>query len=250
VAAFISSLELKGYFMRLVSSVLVFGAFSLAAPVSAAVVFSDTFDAEADGNSSLNYASFANFSVMGNVDVVKSGDYGITCSGSCVDLDGSTGPGRITSLQSYAFSAGDVVRYTLTLGGNQRNVDSDGFFLGFNFGGDTSLVDFGYNFANLGGNDQIVFSGTTLGISTGYNIAGSENFGSYSLFLKAGNAGTLNFFTGTGSADNVGPLLDKVTLSIASGAVPEPAAWAMMLAGFGLVGTAMRRRQKMAVTFA
>ena len=35
-----------------------------------------------------------------------------------------------------------------------------------------------------------------------------------------------------------------------SGAVPEPAAWAMMLAGFGLVGSAMRRREKVAVTFA
>ena len=32
--------------------------------------------------------------------------------------------------------------------------------------------------------------------------------------------------------------------------VPEPAAWAMMLAGFGLVGSAMRRREKVAVTFA
>ncbi len=32
--------------------------------------------------------------------------------------------------------------------------------------------------------------------------------------------------------------------------VPEPAAWAMMLAGFGLVGSAMRRRTKVAVTFA
>ena len=32
--------------------------------------------------------------------------------------------------------------------------------------------------------------------------------------------------------------------------VPEPAAWAMMLAGFGLVGSALRRRSKVAVTFA
>ncbi len=36
----------------------------------------------------------------------------------------------------------------------------------------------------------------------------------------------------------------------AAGGVPEPAAWAMMLAGFGLVGSAMRRRSKVAVTFA
>ena len=236
--------------MRLISSVFVLGALSLAAPASAALVFSDNFDGEADGFSSLNYDGFANFSVIGKVDVVKSGDYGITCSGSCVDLDGSTGPGRITSLQSFAFSAGDIVRYTITLGGNQRTADSDGFFLGFSFDDSTSLVDYGYNFANLGGNDQIVYSGTTRGISTSFALAGNQSFGSYSLFFKAGDAGTLNFFTGTGSADNVGPLLDKVTLSIASGAVPEPAAWAMMLAGFGLVGTAMRRRQKMAVTFA
>jgi hypothetical protein len=37
---------------------------------------------------------------------------------------------------------------------------------------------------------------------------------------------------------------------VAGGGVPEPAAWAMMLAGFGLVGSAMRRREKVAVTFA
>lgn len=36
----------------------------------------------------------------------------------------------------------------------------------------------------------------------------------------------------------------------APGGVPEPAAWAMMLAGFGLVGSAMRRRGAMPVTFA
>ena len=119
--------------MRLVSSVLALGALSLAAPASAAAVFSDTFDAEAGGNSALNYASFANFSVVGNVDVVKSGDYWITCSGSCVDLDGSTGPGQISSLASFAFNAGDKVRLSFDLGGNQRSSDSDGFFAGFDF---------------------------------------------------------------------------------------------------------------------
>ena len=33
-------------------------------------------------------------------------------------------------------------------------------------------------------------------------------------------------------------------------AVPEPASWAMMIAGFGLVGGALRRRQSVAVTYA
>jgi Concanavalin A-like lectin/glucanases superfamily/PEP-CTERM motif len=35
-----------------------------------------------------------------------------------------------------------------------------------------------------------------------------------------------------------------------TGGVPEPAAWALMLAGFGLTGAAMRRRQSVRVTYA
>nr|WP_084192404.1 PEPxxWA-CTERM sorting domain-containing protein [Parasphingorhabdus marina] len=34
-------------------------------------------------------------------------------------------------------------------------------------------------------------------------------------------------------------------LEIVSPAVPEPATWAMMIGGFGLVGGAMRRRKKL-----
>ena len=37
---------------------------------------------------------------------------------------------------------------------------------------------------------------------------------------------------------------------LGTAAVPEPAAWALMLAGFGLVGGAMRRRQSVRVTYA
>jgi len=35
----------------------------------------------------------------------------------------------------------------------------------------------------------------------------------------------------------------------ATGGVPEPASWALMLGGFGLVGAAMRRRQRTAISF-
>lgn len=38
--------------------------------------------------------------------------------------------------------------------------------------------------------------------------------------------------------------------AISSAAVPEPATWALMLAGFGIVGRAMRRRPKVRVSFA
>ncbi len=33
-------------------------------------------------------------------------------------------------------------------------------------------------------------------------------------------------------------------------AVPEPATWAMMIAGFGLAGSALRRRQRVAIDVA
>lgn len=42
----------------------------------------------------------------------------------------------------------------------------------------------------------------------------------------------------------------KFDVRSVGGAVPEPATWLMMIAGFGLVGAAMRRRQKAAVRFA
>jgi hypothetical protein len=35
-----------------------------------------------------------------------------------------------------------------------------------------------------------------------------------------------------------------------SGAVPEPATWAMMIAGFGMTGAALRRRPTVKVSFA
>ena len=42
--------------------------------------------------------------------------------------------------------------------------------------------------------------------------------------------------------------LDKVSLLAASGAVPEPATWAMMLMGFGMAGFGLRRRRKPTVS--
>jgi hypothetical protein len=233
--------------MRLTSSFIALAAIALAAPASAGVVFSDNFDAEAGGTTVLNYAGFSNFAVTGNVDLVKSGDYGIVCSGSCVDLDGTTGPGAIQSLASFAFNAGDTIRLTGTIGGSQRSGTSDGFFLGFSFASTTTMLNYGFNFS---GSDIVAFpTATTTGVTTSSGISGTNPFAAYSIFFTAGTAGSLKFNIGTNSADNVGPLLDDVKLSI-NARVPEPAAWAMMLAGFGLVGAAMRRREKVAVSFA
>jgi len=209
--------------------------------------FSDNFNSEAGGNSSLNYTGFANWNVTsGSVDVVKTGDFGIVCaggSGSCVDLDGSTSQGGIIQTNSYAFGAGDTVKLSWELSGAQRGVTaSDGFLAGFTFGSATSVSD--YTLGGAYGNFN--FGGfTTTGTVTTTNIGGATPFQLYSLSFKALSAGTLTARIGDAfpnNNDNVGPILDNVNLSITN-AVPEPAAWTMMIVGFGMAGAALRRRK-------
>jgi len=90
------------------------------------------------------------------------------------------------------------------------------------------------------GNSGTILAGGAFG--SGYYMIGGET--------------TVNFHS-PGSSDPAGDSfkLRVNELKLASngmnnGGVPEPAAWAMMLAGFGLVGAAMRRREKVSVTFA
>ena len=59
----------------------------------------------------------------------------------------------------------------------------------------------------------------------------------------AGIAKSIDF---GGGADATG--YDNITFGSAAPGVPEPASWAMLIAGFGLVGAAARRRRSNAVT--
>src|SRR4051794_7100300 len=100
------------------------GAVALAAvaasPASAAVVFTDNFDTDIPA---LNTVPVGWTVTNGTVDIVASGSYGITCSGNCVDLDGSTGDaGVLTSNQT--FGPGNFV-LSFDLSGNQRGGASD-----------------------------------------------------------------------------------------------------------------------------
>lgn len=218
------------------------------APLQAATVFSDDFNSE-PGNT-LNHSSFANFNVTGQVDLVAPvNGWGITVGSNVVDLDGTAGPGRLTSKASFAFNAGDVIRLDFDLGGAQRGSSSDNYYAGFEFGAMVDMIDYGFNFF---GSDSIALAGlnSTTGVSTSTSVAGSDPITTRSIFFTAGNAGSLNFYVGTSSSDNVGPLLDGVRLNITPGAVPEPASWALMIGGFAIAGAAMRRRSAAAVSFA
>jgi hypothetical protein len=69
------------------------------------------------------------------------------------------------------------------------------------------------------------------------------NNGVNSAFLSADN----NFYgidLGTGTASLIGGIGISNVRGITTSAVPEPATWGMMLAGFGLVGAAMRTKSR------
>lgn len=51
-----------------------------------------------------------------------------------------------------------------------------------------------------------------------------------------------SFFLGFN--DNDDPAFDRIGLQIAVTRVPEPATWALLIAGFGMTGTAIRRRHR------
>ena len=71
-----------------------------------------------------------------------------------------------------------------------------------------------------------------------FDISGGSNQG----YFTINNAFyTVDQLSGAGKF--VGNIGNGDITGIAAGAVPEPATWALMIGGFGLVGSAMRRRQ-------
>ena len=232
----------------LIMGALLAGTFATV-PASAQVVFSDGFEGDALG---APQPSLVNWDVVrGSVDIVGSGDsFNLPCAGGarCLDLDGTTNAGgEIVTRDSFSFAAGNLVTLTFDLAGSQRGDAPNPFSAGFRFGGLTDVLQFtpGGGFGTVDptnglGLSQLFYNGT---------VSSDSPYTSYTLSFRVGQAGSLQTFFNTGSADNIGPLLDNVSLSIA--AVPEPATWAMMIGGIGAVGGTLRRRKaKVSVRFA
>jgi hypothetical protein len=123
--------------------------------------------------------------------------------------------------------------------------DGDGFFDRYGF--DTGNNDLAGPFLGLNpfqtGNIEVIVSGTTATLNIvangGFIQSFSRNYG------FAPGSTTVGFgINRLGVADNL--TFDRINMP---GAVPEPATWAMMIGGFGLVGGAMRTRRR-AVAFA
>ena len=74
-------------------------------------------------------------------------------------------------------------------------------------------------------------------VGTEYQLLGTSFTGSFS------NSGLLElFYWDSNNGDNFGTITAHITT--AQALVPEPSSWALMLAGFGAMGMALRRRSK------
>jgi hypothetical protein len=118
---------------------------------------------------------------------------------------------------------------------------NNGFTTGFSFfyTSSTAATVNVYDGLNATGN---ILASINLAAQFGDNCVGDPN-GGFCNWSAIGVA-----FSGTAFSIDFGgtanqTAYDNITFGSKNPGIPEPAAWAMMLAGFGLVGSAMRRRQ-------
>ena len=111
--------------------------------------------------------------------------------------------------------------------------------------GDITFLDGASSYYGVSGN--VVGTGTYSGRQEN---GAAQNFGA---FLGQSSLGdwTLNMIDRQGvDGGNLGSWTLTIQYDAVDGAVPEPATWAMMIMGFGLIGAAVRRQPKVKVAFA
>lgn len=185
----------------------------VSAASQAATIFSDNFEGSATG-SNLPPAGWSVVPGTGTVDTVGPGYWVQLCvggRGTCVDLDGSTGNAGVLS-QSFSLLAGVQYTASFELAGSQRPDRSD-------------TVDVSFGTAN-----------------SSYTLAWADAFSAHQLVFNPLVSGTYSLSFSNVGGDNVGALLDNVSVT----AVPEPETYAMLLAGLGLLGAVKRRKAKAA----
>jgi len=234
------------------------GAFALSALVSAAPVHADPVSATllaqffsvnlSDPDFPGPDATVANGSSLGS--------HGLPVGTGNNDLN--PGTSEVTwwspALNSHVTSTGSAL-VTLPYGSNMFAPNSTGTDDSNAF--ETAILTGNFNLAgdgtvtfNVGSDDDtfVYVDGVLFGQNPGIHAVTTVSFTTPT--LSAGSHQLQVFYA---DRQHVGAYLSldvASDITITPPSVPEPASWAMMLGGFGLVGGAMRSRRKSAVTFA
>jgi hypothetical protein len=191
----------------------------------AAPIYTQTFDGLGEPGKSIE--DFNSFPVAvvssGSVDLVASGDYGITCAGGggkCVDLNGTSGVGGTVDLASLGGLRDGEYRVSFELSGNQRGSS------GFPGATDSDTLEL-----DIGGKIH------------SFTKAPDEGFKLYTIAFIV-DAQNPVFSIGFRHIDilpndNIGLILDNVTLS----SVPLPATAPLFLTAIAALSAFKRRRK-------
>ncbi|WP_294330237.1 PEPxxWA-CTERM sorting domain-containing protein [uncultured Sphingomonas sp.] len=128
--------------------------------------------------------------------------------------------------------------------------DNSGSAAAFVGGGKTATSSFsillpkagGFEISLTAGKKGITFSNLVFnGVTIASPVAGTL----YDFFVTKSGWYDVSF---TASNSNIAPVSNSASYSFA--AVPEPAAWGLMIAGFGMAGASIRRRRNVRVAVA
>jgi hypothetical protein len=208
------------------------GAAALAAPASAA-----TFILETASNTPLTGATYTTFNNLVIGSTTQATGTGITVSFA------STGgtSGFVQGTQPFLYSAPTVANGNGASFGGQANGTDATTFVSSGIGTATLTLTTPVNYFGLLWGSIDAYNSITFNTADGL----SQTFtGSQIGFL--GQSHYVNFFSSSLITSVVARSTDSSFEfdNVATAAVPEPATWAMMIAGFGMVGFAMRRRQR------
>jgi hypothetical protein len=197
----------------LVALLLAFGA-----GPAMADVFSDNFNSENGGAEYLNYNLFANWTVSnGFVDLIGNGgvyDF-LPGNGLYIDMDGSSfNAGKMTTKNGLLnLSAGSYI-LSFDLAGNHRNAATEGV--------------------------TVVVDGVETLFTNSYSLSQNASFTTFTETFDVTTAGDYFLsFEGIGS-DNIGMLLDNVSVNVNS-VVPVPGAVLLGLIGITAAGIKLRK---------
>ena len=179
----------------------------------------------------------------------------LTLNSQTINVTGTVTETAVASLSKLG-GAGDFAgsgnSFTLDLGSFDANSGSVSTnFLLQNAIGDFRWSEILTGAFSLAGGEGFSLSTHETGLLRGGNISGDHIVSFDTAGLGSGTYQTVLTFNGvsryTGLQDlSLAPITVRIQAVIAA-AVPEPATWAMMIAGFGMAGGAVRRSRKLAL---